>query len=200
MSRSQRKKRPKKMPSNAPVRAPDESHDARALLARAFEEDRADAVDDGVDDQREERAADRRDDEVGHFHERSQERQDELPAEERRAVGGDDRAQPDELSRQPEMPAARDLEEHQNGREREEDRLPKRRAGDEIGLHRCSLRCQRDCASRRWRKRVIAKHQRGHRFDHRHGARQHAWIVATAGRDRGLFAGGRDRLLLARDR
>ena len=43
---------------------------------------------------------------------------------------------------------------------------------------------------------VVGEHQRGHRLDHRHGAREHAGIMTSASGEFGGLAGGGDGLLL----
>src|SRR5207253_1036905 len=54
-----------------------------------------------------------------------------------------------------------------------------------------------DCALT---ERVIAQHERGHRLDHRHRARQNTRIVAAAGCESRLFARCADGFLFARNR
>ena len=83
------------------------------MLAGPLEPNRTETVDDRIDHQRQDRARQDRQQRVGHFEKRADDRHREFTAEKRGEISSDQRNKPRQLPRNAKSPATQDLKQDQ---------------------------------------------------------------------------------------
>ena len=111
-------------PEGRAANSVEQTDDSGALLAGAFEENRAESCDNRVNHESEDRAGDDRDEKIGGAQEGTQKWEQHASAEKRNRIRCTQSKEPDGLSDGTEAPAADDFEENQDEGKRNKDHLP----------------------------------------------------------------------------
>ena len=111
-------------PEGRAANSVEQTDDSGALLAGAFEENRAEGCDNRVNHKSQDRSGDNRDEEIGGAQERTHKREQHASAEKRDRICRTQGKEPDDLSDSSALPAADDFEENQDEGKRNKDHLP----------------------------------------------------------------------------